>query len=168
MDYSGKFVSARAIATEFEKSRSNKEVKVMGENGKALSLEKKLQSNGVGSKSSAVFENRLEALKVLSNSILQEVEALRKAKNVMVPEKIDLAEEVQRFEVDLIRTALLRTGGKQRKAARLLNVKVTTLNAKIKRYGITANGFYEEVEAQNSLGVALSAVGREKEVHKHY
>jgi DNA-binding NtrC family response regulator len=116
--------------------------------GKAMSLEKKASANSIGSKSSAVFESRLEALRILSSSILQEVEALRKAKKAAIPEKIDLAEEVQRFETDLIRTALLRTGGKQRQAARLLNVKVTTLNAKIKRYGITPNGLYEETELE--------------------
>lgn len=115
---------------------------------KAMSLDKKVSANGAGTKSSAVFENRLEALRVLSNSIQQEVEALRKAKNAMVPEKIDLAREVARFEKDLIRTALLRTGGKQRQAARLLNVKVTTLNAKIKRYGITPNGLYQQNELE--------------------
>jgi DNA-binding NtrC family response regulator len=43
---------------------------------------------------------------------------------------------VRRFECDLIRWALARTNGHQRRAARLLNIKVTTLNAKIKRYGI--------------------------------
>ena len=52
--------------------------------------------------------------------------------------KIDLAFEVSRFEKDLIRTALSRTGGRQRPAARLLGVKVTTLHAKIKRYGLQA------------------------------
>jgi DNA-binding NtrC family response regulator len=43
---------------------------------------------------------------------------------------------VRRFETDLIRWALMRTGGHQRRAARILNLKVTTLNAKIKRYRI--------------------------------
>jgi DNA-binding NtrC family response regulator len=43
---------------------------------------------------------------------------------------------VRRFETDLIRWALMRTGGHQRRAARMLNLKVTTLNAKIKRYRI--------------------------------
>jgi len=36
----------------------------------------------------------------------------------------------------MIRQALMRTGGKQRQAARLLGEKKTTLNAKILRYGI--------------------------------
>lgn len=86
--------------------------------------------------SAAIVNNRLEALKVLSNSLLYELEALKMNEQAVKGGKIDLNGEVHRFEADLIRTALLRTGGRQRPAARLLNVKVTTLNAKIKRLGI--------------------------------
>jgi DNA-binding NtrC family response regulator len=46
---------------------------------------------------------------------------------------------VQRYESELIRQALQRTGGNQRRAAKLLGVKVTTLNCKIKRLGIQPN-----------------------------
>ncbi len=88
------------------------------------------------SQSAAIINNRLEALKALSNSLLYELESLQMSENVGTGGKIDLSGEVHRFEADLIRTALLRTGGRQRPAARLLNVKVTTLNAKIKRLGI--------------------------------
>jgi DNA-binding NtrC family response regulator len=88
----------------------------------------------------AATSNRLEALKVLSNSILQEVEALKMGENLVSAVKINLEDEVKRFESDLIRCALVRTGGKQRRAAKLLNVKVTTLNAKIKRLGLSTNG----------------------------
>ena len=89
------------------------------------------------SQSSAVVGNRLEALKVLSKSLMEEIEAIRQEGAETISDKIDLAQEVQRFEEDLIRCALVRTGGRQRRAAKILNVKVTTLNAKIKRYGIT-------------------------------
>jgi DNA-binding NtrC family response regulator len=47
-----------------------------------------------------------------------------------------LSDEVRRLEIRLIRNALSQTRGHQRKAARLLGVKATTLNAKIKRYQI--------------------------------
>lgn len=86
--------------------------------------------------SAAIVNNRLEALKALSNSLLSELEALKINESLVKGGNIDLLDEVHRFETELIRTALLRTGGRQRPAARLLNVKVTTLNAKIKRYGI--------------------------------
>jgi transcriptional regulator with PAS, ATPase and Fis domain len=47
-----------------------------------------------------------------------------------------LYDEVRGLEIRLIRSALAQTRGHQRKAARLLGVKATTLNAKIKRYKI--------------------------------
>ena len=95
-------------------------------------------ANGIDSQ--IAMENRLEVLRVLSNSILEEVESLRRAKNLGRPGNIDLESELEHFEIDLIKCALLRTGGNQRQAARLLNVKATTLNAKIKRYGINMSG----------------------------
>ncbi len=54
---------------------------------------------------------------------------------------LDFYDEVSRFEIDLIRRALLQTGGHQVQAAKLLNLKVTTLNSKIKHYNISPSGF---------------------------
>ncbi|MFN2393595.1 MAG: hypothetical protein ABR566_16730, partial [Pyrinomonadaceae bacterium] len=71
---------------------------------------------GNNSQSPAALGNHLEALKVLTLSILGEVEALKKEKNYVVQDKINFAEEVLLFEKDLIRCALLRTGGRQRQA----------------------------------------------------
>ena len=51
-------------------------------------------------------------------------------------EGIDFFGEVKQFETSLIKLALARTGGHQAKAAKLLNIKPTTLNSKIKLYGI--------------------------------
>jgi DNA-binding NtrC family response regulator len=79
--------------------------------------------------------SQVSALKVLSSALLNEVEALE-ARNGQFEGHINLSEEVKNFEARLIRNALIRTGGRQRRAARLLGVKITTLNAKIKRYGI--------------------------------
>lgn len=86
-------------------------------------------------------KNRIELLSVLSHSILREIEALQRDENASAEREIDLGAEVQRFEADLIRGALIKANGKQRQAARLLNVKVTTLHNKMKRYGIPAHGF---------------------------
>jgi transcriptional regulator with GAF, ATPase, and Fis domain len=47
-----------------------------------------------------------------------------------------LQDEIQRYEADLIRSALVKAQGRQRRAARILGVKVTTLSAKIKKYDI--------------------------------
>jgi len=49
---------------------------------------------------------------------------------------VDFYDEVKKFEVDLIRRALARTGGHQSRAARLLGLNATTLNSKIKNHHI--------------------------------
>jgi DNA-binding NtrC family response regulator len=83
---------------------------------------------------SALFDSRISYLKVLALTLLREIAS---AENMDEPnETIDLQAEVRRFEAELIRSALIHTGGRQRQAARLLGTKVTTLNTKIKRYQI--------------------------------
>ena len=85
-------------------------------------------------------KNRVEMLKNLAISILQELENLSENKpnpqNLFNGKKISLCDEVQNFESELIRAALIQVNGNQRRAAKLLNTKITTLNAKIKRYRI--------------------------------
>lgn len=49
------------------------------------------------------------------------------------------SEEVRRFEQGLIESALKLAGGHQTRAARLLGVKLTTLNSKIKKYRISTS-----------------------------
>ncbi|HWP42047.1 MAG TPA: sigma 54-interacting transcriptional regulator [Blastocatellia bacterium] len=54
-----------------------------------------------------------------------------------IPERgINLAEELERIEVKLLRAALKQSHGVQYKAAQLLGLKPTTLNMKLSRYGI--------------------------------
>jgi DNA-binding NtrC family response regulator len=45
-------------------------------------------------------------------------------------------EEVTNFEIELIKQALACTKGNQRAAARLLGLKITTLNSKVKAYNL--------------------------------
>lgn len=82
-----------------------------------------------------VADARIAALKVLVLTLLTEIESLENRINTS-DSPLNLQEEVHRFEAALIRVALTKTGGRQRRAARLLGTKVTTLNTKIKRYGI--------------------------------
>ncbi len=84
---------------------------------------------------------RLEALKVLALALLSEIEALGQAATHGLKPSINLSDEVRRFETDLIRGALMQTGGRQRRAARLLGMKVPALHAKIKRYQINLDEF---------------------------
>jgi DNA-binding NtrC family response regulator len=85
--------------------------------------------------------SRLEALKVLAHALINEIEALGQIQAQGPMRAINLSEEVRRFETDLIRGALMQTGGRQRRAARLLGMKVPTLHAKMKRYRISADDF---------------------------
>src|SRR5829696_6228066 len=81
---------------------------------------------------------RLNTLRETVLQLLDEVESLAISRPVDVKNGARFSDEVRQFEVSLIRTALGRTAGRQTRAARLLGLKPTTLNAKIKRYGITA------------------------------
>lgn len=78
----------------------------------------------------------LNSLREAAITLLREVELL--ASRPQTNHKLGLQEEVQRYETELIREALQRTHGNQRRAAKLLGVKVSTLNCKIKRLGIAS------------------------------
>ena len=83
------------------------------------------------------LDNRVETLREAALTVLREVESLRTARLDNAGGGVRLCEEVKRFEIDLILSALERTRGNQVRAARLLGVKPTTLNAKLKRYKIS-------------------------------
>jgi len=80
--------------------------------------------------------NRIDALKVLIRSLLDHLDEITQSSAASGATDLSLQAMVRNFEAELIRHALMRTGGKQRQAARLLGEKKTTLNAKILRYGI--------------------------------
>lgn len=87
----------------------------------------------------ATLSNHVEVLKELAQALIREIDRLRHAQLPDVERGVDFYEEVERFEVNLIRSALERTGGHQTRAARLLGINVTTLNHKIKRYNINVD-----------------------------
>jgi len=100
------------------------------------------------SESETARHNKIEALRTLTRALLKEIDALAEGSPLESGSQLNLSDEVHRFEADLIRCALIRTGGRQRRAARLLNTKVATLNAKIKRYNLNND---ELVNAATSL-----------------
>jgi len=84
----------------------------------------------------ATLSNHVEVLKDLAHALIREIDKLRNTQLPDVEQGVDFYEEVHRFEINLIRAALERTGGHQTRAARLLGINVTTLNHKIKRFNI--------------------------------
>jgi len=86
------------------------------------------------------FESRLSSLRDVALELLNAVESLRTTSQDRGDRTLKLHDEVRKFETELINAALIRTSGNQSQAARLLGVKHTTLNAKIKRYGISVDG----------------------------
>ncbi len=92
------------------------------------------------------IRDRMERLVDLAAMLLNETERLSqdrafteestRLRSMNLAEGIDFYDEVKRFESGLIKLALERTRGNQAKAARLLNIKPTTLNSKIKLYQI--------------------------------
>jgi len=96
------------------------------------------------------LDSRLNSLKEVVLDLLNAVESIRKTEPPNGERKLRLHDEVQRFEADLIRAALVRSGGNQARAARHLGVKHTTLNAKIKRYKISL--VTDRANAESSMG----------------
>ena len=84
---------------------------------------------------------KIKALEELTLVLLREVQSLTEVQTLDLDEGLDFYDEVSRFEIQLIRRALIHTGGHQGRAARLLNLKMTTLNSKIKHYNIKLEGF---------------------------
>jgi transcriptional regulator with GAF, ATPase, and Fis domain len=90
--------------------------------------------------------NRVQRLAELAHTLLREAETLasdkafteesNKLRTLNIAEGINFYDEVVQFEINLIKLALDRTGRNQAAAARLLHIKPTTLNFKIKLYGI--------------------------------
>ena len=90
--------------------------------------------------------DRIQRVVDLADALLSEAETLARdkafteeatrLKPLDILGGINFYDEVQRFETHLIKMALSETGGNQAKAARLLGIKATTLNSKIKLFKI--------------------------------
>ena len=90
--------------------------------------------------------DRIQRVVDLADALLSEAETLARdkafteeasrLKPLDIVGGINFYDEVQRFETHLIHMALSETGGNQAKAARLLGIKATTLNSKIKLFKI--------------------------------
>ena len=95
------------------------------------------------------FKRYLTELKDIALVVLNGLKSFEEASD-QGPTQLNFREQVLEFERSLIRRALVRAGGNQRRAARLLGIKVTTLNAKIKRYRIELTTLPEAPELGDS------------------
>jgi len=108
-----------------------------------------LPPNGNSAVSSS--RHKITTVKQLAIRLLREVQSIREVEIRSLGTGVDFYAEVSRFEIDLIKCALLQTAGHQRQAARLLNLKVTTLNSKIKHYNISLDGFAGNSQAETAV-----------------
>jgi DNA-binding NtrC family response regulator len=91
------------------------------------------------------LEHRVQQLTLLARALASEIETLQlelatdrnRDKQIDFDnDGIDFYNEIERYEIELIKSALSHCGGNQTQAARLLRMKSTTLNAKMKHYGL--------------------------------
>ena len=86
---------------------------------------------------------RLLTLKDLAHAFLEELGTVGDGEAGAEPGEgpIDFYEEVRRFEIEMIQSALRRANGVQTEAAALLGLKPSTLHAKLKLYQLSAADF---------------------------
>ena len=106
---------------------------------------------------SARGNSELMYLKSLARTLLVELDCLAMNQPHEIANGISFNDEVERFEIGLIKRALARTGGNQRRAARLLGLVPTTLCEKIKRYGINAGRVRRREDATRAAASAAEA-----------
>ena len=102
------------------------------------------EDTSVNGESTSSSDDSIRRLRLLIADLLSEVESLVRAGSkstdqsgpLETGDSINFYEEIKRFEIALIKSALHRTGGSQVRAAALLNLNSSTLNAKIKQYKI--------------------------------
>lgn len=99
-----------------------------------------------GAETESDIERRIEHLAALAKALKTEVETLQaqlssdrgQSKQIEFDKGgIDFYGEVERYEIELIRGALRQCNGNQARAAKLLRMKSTTLNSKMKHYGLS-------------------------------
>jgi DNA-binding NtrC family response regulator len=102
-------------------------------NKNILNLSLAISSNP-GRAEVAAAQDKIKLLKLLVVELQRELESLSNGHMPDVERGLDFYHEVSRFEIELIRRTLIFMGGHQGNAAQHLNMKATTLSAKIKHY----------------------------------
>ncbi len=80
-----------------------------------------------------ISRSKIKLLREIVRTLLRELETFNQLPETH-EQHVDFYSEVSQFEIDLIKRALRFAAGHQGKAARLLNLKTSTLHAMIQRY----------------------------------
>jgi DNA-binding NtrC family response regulator len=78
-------------------------------------------------------------LKRLAKLMMDEVSTIEEADDLVLGDGFKLDSYIEQFEINIIRYALQLSGNNQLTASRLLGIKATTLNAKIKRFKLSTS-----------------------------
>jgi transcriptional regulator with PAS, ATPase and Fis domain len=95
------------------------------------------------------WNQELKTLSKLALVILGEIKALESVNRINVGCGIDLSGEVRSYEINLIKMALLHSGGSQLRAAQLLGISESSLSSKMKRYKITRRPSFKNTDFSN-------------------
>src|SRR5258705_6493303 len=123
--------------------------------------------------------DRIQRVVDLADALLSEAATLArdkaftdeatKLKPLDILSGINFYDEVQRFETHLIKMALAETGGNQSRAAKLLGIKATTLNSKIKLFNIEVSAQEELVHCLcHTNALSLAGVGDSQSLFLKY
>lgn len=84
----------------------------------------------------AEFVDKMDTLRAMIRSLLHEAALRTEPVNIDPERGIDFYENVERYEIQLIESALQAAGGRQNRAAKLLNMRTSTLCSKMKHLNI--------------------------------
>jgi DNA-binding NtrC family response regulator len=87
-------------------------------------------------RSNTEFVDKMDSLRSMVRSLLQEASLRTQPVHIDPDKGIDFYENVARFEIQLIESALEMSGGRQNRAAKLLNMRTSTLCTKMKQLNI--------------------------------
>src|SRR3954466_12467385 len=109
--------------------------------------------------SEETLKRRLDLMREIVGMLADEIDALGFVRSINIRQGIDMHDEMRRFEVHLVQSALERTGGHLTNAAKLLGINLTTLHNKIKRLNISVDDLvsapilHEDTRSQNGIQI---------------
>jgi DNA-binding NtrC family response regulator len=95
---------------------------------------------------------KVRSLKLMVMKLQAELDKLGEVTLPDIASGIDFYDEVAHFESGLIKRAMILMRGNQLKAAKLLNLNATTLNAKVKYYRIKLGHHDDPAEERRDTG----------------